>query len=207
MGLAIISTTICAQSSIGLHFGRCYSKFHVVEGETKLYEFSSDFDHKSFITELYYSYSFNKYLRLRPSLGYSKRGAIIKRDYGWVGFDKFTLNYLNVSVNADIFLIKYFALNFGLSNNYLLKATSFWGEDRSSEGTELYKRLDFGYRLGATTTIKNMFITVSYFKSIKPARVIDFASTIFPDAENTEYRNCSTEISIGYNFNLKKETN
>lgn len=205
MGLTTISTIIHAQSGIGFHFGKCYSKFNVVEGEAKLYDFSSDFDHKGFTAELYYSYSFNKYLRLRPNLGYSKRGVIIKRDYGWVGFDKFTLNYLDISVNADIYPIKYFSLTCGLNNNYLIKETSFWGEGRSSEGTELYKQFDFGYNLGAMVTIKNVFICIGYFKSIKPARVIDFVSTVFPDAKNTEYRNTSIEVSIGYHFNLKKE--
>ncbi|MCB0519647.1 MAG: outer membrane beta-barrel protein [Lewinellaceae bacterium] len=205
MGLTTIYTTIQAQSGIGFHFGNCYSKFHVVEGEGKFYDFSPDFDHKGFKAELYYCYAFNKYLKLKPSLGYIKRGAIIKRDYGWVGIDKFTLNYLDISANIDISPIEYFSINCGLNNNYLIKETSFLGKVRSSDGTEFYKRFDFGYELGATITIRNIFINASYFKSIKPIRVIDFISTIFPDAKNTEYRNCSIEVSIGYHFNLQKK--
>lgn len=204
-GLTVLSVVMYAQSGIGLHFGKCYSKFHVVEGEGKFYDFSPDFDHQGIKAEAYYSYSLNKYLRLRPSLGYIRRGTIVKRDYGIVGFDKFTLEYLDISINSDISPIKYLMIQFGLNNNYLIKETSYWGKDRSSEGTEFYKRFDFGYKLGASLIVKNVFISASYFRSIKPIRVIDFLSTVIPDAKNTEYRNRSIEVSIGYHFNLKKK--
>ncbi|MFQ5448862.1 MAG: hypothetical protein ACE5FF_18205, partial [Saprospiraceae bacterium] len=57
---------------------------------------------------------------------------------------------------------------------------------------------------GVTGTVKNIFINVSYFRSIRPIRVIDFAS-INSNLDNIEYQNRSIEVSIGYQLNIGKK--
>lgn len=62
--LIVLPLSLFAQSGIGFHVGKCYSKFDVVENDDIpiFNDYSKSFDHKAFFASLYYSYSFNSYL-------------------------------------------------------------------------------------------------------------------------------------------------
>ncbi|MBI1226603.1 MAG: hypothetical protein GC192_15325 [Bacteroidetes bacterium] len=207
--LTFITTTLAsiysshAQSAIGVQFGKCYSKFDVVEGSVKFYDFSEEFDHKSPIVKTFYSYFPIKQLGIKQSIGYEKRGVIIKNDPGWVGYTKFSLNYLHLSTSLNLRPIKYLNIHCGLNYNYLVKAVGYYGRDGSGETTEHYSKFDIGYDIGSAIIIKGVFIEGSIFKSIKPIRSFGF-SVFDPNLKDTEYRNNSYEISIGYQVEINK---
>lgn len=192
-----------AQSIVGLQFGKCYSKYEVIEGSSMFYDFSESYDHKGLLVKLFYSYSLVKQLSIKQNIGYEKRGAIIERDYGWVGYDEFSLNYLNLSTSLNFHPIKFVSFYFGLNYNYLIKAVDYCCDNSKSTSTDLYRKFDIGYNLGSKIVVKGFFIEASLFRSIKPIWVIDI-STINPSLKNTEYRNNSLDFSIGYQMDLNK---
>lgn len=183
---------LLSQSSIGLQIGKSYSKFEVTESTVNNYEYSPAYDHEGYLITVVFSHAFNKYFSVKSGLGYVKRGAIVTRDNGIVGYDKFSLNYLRLPLTIGVLPLKYLTINGGLSTAYLTKAKSFFGKDGYFETTESYERFDVGWETGLTMTFRNFSVNGSYFQSLKPVRV---------DEKNF---NRSLEFSIGYQFNLKK---
>lgn len=199
---------IIAQSKIGFNIGRSYSKFHVHnDGVLEFYEFSPDFDHKGFLANILYSYHFGKYFNINPSVGYIKRGAIVTRDRGIIGFNKFSLNYINMSLLAGIAPVDFINIKCGLSNNYFLNEISYWGKNSSIKSSDYYKRWDIGLKSEAIITVKNFFISAGYFHGLTYAREIGLSIPVpgNPVNEKNGYRNRSFEFAVGYMFDLKKK--
>ncbi len=205
LSICLLLTSAChAQSKIGIQVGKSYSKFDVINGNGyKFYDFSNSLDHEGYLFDFFYSYSLNKFFSLKPNIGYVKRGAIIKRDYGWVGFDKFSLKYFDISAALRFSPVKYVTLNCGINYNFLIRAIAYYGKDGVGFTTDHYNRFDFGFEGGVTITVKDIFLNANYFRSINPIRTIDFSS-VNPNITNTVYRNKSLEFSIGYQFVISK---
>jgi hypothetical protein len=140
-------------------------------------------------------------------LGYAKRGATILRDYGIVGYDKFSLNYLDLSLLLNLWPCKFFGINGGFGFGYLMGAKGYWGKDRSAATTEHYNRFDLGVKAGATLSIKNITLNLSYTHSLNKLRSIYLKLPIpgAPDEGETSYYNRSLEFSIGYQFEILKK--
>ncbi len=204
-----LTKPLFSQSKLGFNIGRSYSKFQVYnDGVLEFYEFSPDFDHRGFLANIIYSYSFGKFININPSIGYIKRGAIVTRDNGIVGYEKFSLNYVNMSLLMGVSPFKFINIKGGLSGNYLASAIGYWdGERRSWKSTEPYNRWDIGYKAEANVTVKNFFISAGYFHSLVEASSINLNIPIpgNPVNERNGYRNRSFEFSIGYMFNLNRK--
>lgn len=117
---------IIAQSKLGFNIGRSYSKFISSNNAgIVLYDFSEKFDHKGFLFNINYNYQINKYISLRPSIGYAKRGTNLQTNIGIIGYNKFSLNYLNTSLLIGISPFKFISINGGINIGYLIKATDY----------------------------------------------------------------------------------
>jgi hypothetical protein len=192
-----------AQSKVGIQVGKSYSKFNVKEGTFKDYDFSDNNDHEGYSVNAYYTYSLNRFFNLSQRIGFVKRGAIIERDYGFVGYDKFSLKYLNMATKVGFSPVKFFNLYCGLNYNYLREAVAYFGKDRHFYTTGHYNRVDIGYDFGGRVVVKGIFLDANFFRSLKPIVEID-SSVNDLGIKATEYRNESLEFSIGYQLELRK---
>jgi hypothetical protein len=199
------SKCIIAQSGIGLEIGIVQSKFHVVEGAVNLQEFSNSFDHQGFKGMFYYEYKFNKLISAKQSIGFVKRGAIIKRDVGFISFKKYSIGYIDMSTTINFSPLNFFALSCGINYNRQTKANIYSHQGEKYDDSAFFRKIDLGYNLGAIVTVKNIFVRFNYFKSFNPIRVTNIVAPIDPDAKDTEYYNNSLEFSIGYHFDLQKK--
>ncbi|MFT5169119.1 MAG: hypothetical protein ACI8P3_004367 [Saprospiraceae bacterium] len=194
-----------AQSGIGIETGIVQSRFHVVEGAFDLRELSDKFDHRGFKGKFYYQYNFNKFISIKQSVGFIKRGAIIKRNVGYVSFKKYSIGYIDLSTNVNFSPFNFFTFSGGINYNILTKADLHYRQGRISDNSTLFKKLDLGYNLGVILTSNNFFVRFNYFKSFNPIRISNIVTPIDPEAKDTGYYNNSIEFSIGYHFNLKKK--
>lgn len=195
-----------AQNSIGIQIGKSYSKFDVMRsGNFKVYDFSEEFDHDGFLAEIYYSHSPHKIIKLRPSISYNRRGAIVERDYGIVGHDKFSLNYLGIGATVGFSPVNQITIHSGLHYSYLMYSCSYWGNGRvskSNSSEDTFSDFDLGYKAGLTLNIFNVLVSANYYESLIPLWELDHS--LF-NSNAIEYRNRSIEVSIGYNLNLGKK--
>jgi hypothetical protein len=199
---------LLSQARLGLQIGRSYSMFHVENsGQLKFYDLSQEFDHQGLLANASFSYFYKKNLGFDVGLGYVKRGTVVLRDYGIVGYDKFSLNYINLSLLLSASPCKFFRVNGGISPNYLVSAVAYWGKNKSANTTEFYERFDIGFKTGLTISIKNITLNANYFHSFKKARSIELNLPIpgNPVEEKNGYYNRSIEFSLGYQLDLKKK--
>ena len=187
---------------IGFEIGSTYSKFETNANEGfQFYEHSPDYDHKGWTAGLSFSYPVHKYLSPVVTIGYAKRGTTITRDFGIVGFTSFTVNYLDTSVGIGVSPFKWFTINTGIHANYFLNESDLNVENRFSRSRDFYNDFDIGYRLGATITIKGIYLSGRHFQSLRPSRSI--GGSVLSN-EDTRYHNKSFEIVVGYQMDFKK---
>ena len=134
-------------------------------------------------------YYVNNWLGVAAGVNFAQQGWKFTYD-GRAEDDKYKLNYLNIPVTADFYVLPGFALKTGVQFGFLASAKindTDWKDDA--------KKFNFSIPVGLSYEYKNVVLDLRYNISVTKVNKNS-------DADN-KYRSDLLQITLGYKFDLK----
>ena len=134
-------------------------------------------------------YYINNWLGVAAGVNFAQQGWKFTYD-GAAEDAKYKLNYLNIPVTADFYVLPGFALKTGVQFGFLASAKT-----NDTDIKDDMKKFNFSIPVGLSYEYKNVVLDLRYNISVTKANKNS-------DADN-KYRSDLLQITLGYKFDLK----
>ena len=125
---------------------------------------------------------------------YSKQGCAYDVSYD---YDHLSLDYLNIPIVANYYIIPGLAIKAGIQPSFLMGAKNKWKDDGGSDSDDIkdyFKKFDLAIPLGASYEYKNVVFDVRYNLSVLKLNKFE---------ADKNMRNSVIQFTLGYKLPIK----